>query len=303
MPSYDIDDLRALVLKRLRVSDTTRYSVDNESDDYDWIDDSLNQGQEIFARETHCIRTPVILQPKANYRVYRLPEGFLDLEAAWYYDTGLTKGYKELSIVTIEELNNMFDDWRTDTGEPEYMYIDRIFGTNWTVGIYPIPESDGDEPTPDATYAQEVEWVCPLYTYNQDYITVSKTDGIVYFLNNTEDIIGEPATVNKCIWMEISRLPALIKDGSITATSGVDHPEIPKEYHNSIVDYAVADLLENNPEDSAEFKRSQLMKAKFLADIKSYIARRKKPITGRDVRSRAACWNWLGNMNFYSQQT
>ena len=302
MAGLDIDDLRALVLKRLRVTDTTRYSPTGGTADYDWIDDALNRGQRIFARETRCIRTPVIIQPASGYRSYRMPEGCMDIMSAWYYDSSFEHGYKELGVTTIERLNDEYSDWRTDQGTPTHVYMDRVYGNEWTIGIYPIPDADGDTVSFDSTYGSEVAWVCPNYTYNQDYLTVLRpTSSTTYFLN-TSQVVGEVESMNHCLWIEMFRLPGDIKEGTTTASSGVNYPEIPKEYHESLVDFAASDLLENNPEDSAEFKRSQMLKNAFNNEMSSYIKRRKKPLSAQDVRGKAMSWGWLNSMNFYSSQ-
>jgi hypothetical protein len=158
---YTLAEMRALILRMLRVPDTTRFSPTKGTADYDWIDDALNRGQDDFVRATKCLRTYAILELEANQRVYRLPEDFLDLMAAYFYDSSLSDGYKELTLNTIEELNDEFSDWRTSTGTPSRIYIDRSYGSGQTVGFYPIPDTNGDVDVFSSEHGVAVEWVCP----------------------------------------------------------------------------------------------------------------------------------------------
>lgn len=167
---YTLADLRALVLRGLRASDTTRYSPTNGTADYTWIDDALNRGQEDFVRKTLCLRTYAIVELKSAYRTYRLPGNFLDFMTAYYYDNTLDGGYRELMVTTIEDLNAEVSHWRTGTGKPERIYVDRIYGNNWMFGLYPIPDTDGDIITFNTDYGTVVQWVCPVYTLSLIHI-------------------------------------------------------------------------------------------------------------------------------------
>ncbi len=298
---YTLDELRALVLKRLRVTNTTRYSPTQGTADYDWIDDALNRGQEEFVRKTKCLRTYGLIELKANYRTYRLPWNFLDLMSAYYYDSSLSDGYRELKITTIETLNDEVSDWRTNTGDPEQIYVDRIYGNNWMVGFYPIPDTDGDTITFDSNYGTIVQWVCPNYTYNQEYgVIIRMTDTDEYFLNTDSGVVGKVGTMQGNVWIEYYRLcEKLIDVETSLGTQGVQYPDIPREYHKSLIDYAASDLLENNPEDTAEFKRSMLLRQMFDREVDQYVKNRKPPLSGIELRARAHVWGWLGGMDFY----
>ena len=298
---YTLDDLRALVLRGLRVSDTTRYSPTNGTADYDWIDDALNRGQEDFVRRTHCLRTYAIVELKANYRTYRLPWNFLDFMSCYYYDSSVDNGYRELEITTIEELNADVEGWKTATGEPEKIYIDRIYGNNWMFGTYPIPDSDGDTITFDSDYGTITNWVCPLYTYNQEYgIVIRMTDTDEYFLNTDAGTVGKVGSMNKNLWFEYYRLPEKLIDVTTNlGQQGVQYPEIQREYQKALFYYAVSDLLSNNPEDSVEYKRSVTFQQKFEQEIKTYIDRRKRPSSGMNIRVESFVWNYLQRMPYY----
>lgn len=292
---YKLSELRALVLRMLRVSDTSRYSVAGTTADYDWIDDALNRAQEDFVRQTHCLRTYAVIELKANYRTYRLPWNFIDFMTVYFYDSSLSGGYRELKITTTEVLNDEDSTWRTTTGDPEQVYVDRIYGTSWMFGIYPIPTTDGDTITFDSDYGAVVQWVCPIYTFNQEYgVVIRMTDTDEFFLNTDAGVVGKVYAANHNLWMEYYRLPEML-------THTDQYPEVPREYQKALAYFAVSDLLQNNPEDSAEFKRSVSYMNQFKGEIDSYIKRRKKPLAGQTLRAIPSVWGWVQNMPFRAQ--
>ena len=137
---YTLEQARAKILRKLRVNDTTRYSPTKGTADYDWIDDVLNIAQRRFATKTKCLRTYGIVQLKEGYRTYRAPKGFIDIMGAYFYKSTYTEGYKEILVKTIAELNDEVSDWRTATDDDiAAIYIDRFFGTDAVLGVYPIP--------------------------------------------------------------------------------------------------------------------------------------------------------------------
>ena len=234
---YTLSDLRALVLRMLRVTNTERYSATQSSDDYDWIDDALNRGQETFVRQTQCLRTIAIVELKANYRTYRLPWNFIDFMSAYYYNTELTDGYKELIVTTVEELNDEVSNWRTKTEDPERIYIDRIYGNNWMFGLYPIPDTDGDAITFDSEYGTVNQWVCPNFTYNSEYgVVIRMTDTDEFLLNTDSGIVAQVQSMNRNVLFEYYRLPEMLIDvAENLGVQGTQYPEIPREYQNSFL--------------------------------------------------------------------
>ncbi len=295
---YDLGELRALVLKMLRVANTTRFSPTAGTADYDWIDDAINRGQDDFVRATKCLRTYAVIELKSDQRVYRLPEDFLDLMAAYYYDSSSTDGYTELVVNTIEELNDEFSDWRTTTGTPSRIYVDRSYGSGQTFGLYKIPNTDGDTTVFSSEYGVGVQWVCPLYTYNQDYGVIVRMDGIdEYVLPTDGGVAVDVEASDGNLMLEYYRLPNTIQvQGGVTT----QRSEIPREYQKAIVYYTVADLLSNNPEDSVEFKRAQQFQNLFEKEVATYINKRKRALSGRNLKARPAVWSWMQNMPFYS---
>lgn len=300
---YDLDELRALTLRLLRTRNTVRYSPSGGENDYDWIDDSLNRGQDEFVRKTLCLRTPCAVELKADTRLYRFPWNFLDFMTAYYYDSSLADGYKELMVTTIEQLNEEVAGWRTMSGTPEKIYVDRIYGNTWMFGVFPIPEQDGLTVTYDQDYGVVADWVCPLYTNNSEYVVILRQNEQDQFLMSTDTSkIPDVDTMDGNIWFEYYRLPEKIVEPSTElGTQGVIYPEIPKEYHIALPYYAVADLLSANPEDSVEFKRSVVFQQKFENEIKTYIGKRKKPVSAQRLRAEPLVWNWVPGMAFYRE--
>jgi hypothetical protein len=301
---YTLSDLRALVLRMLRVSDTTRYSPTNGIADYDWIDDALNRGQEDFVRKTLCLRTYALVELKANYRTYRLPWNFLDFMSAYFYHATDDGGYRELEVTTIETLNDDVSDWRTKTGDPASVYIDRIYGNNVMFGLYPIPDTDGETITFDSEYGTVNSWVCPLYTFASEYgVVIRMTDTDEFFLNTDSGVVAKVGAMEGNVWFEYYRLPEMLIDTtSVLGDMGTQYPEIPREYQKSLSYYAAWDLLKNNPEDSNEYKRSMIFKQDFKDETDSYISKRKKPISGQNVTARPTAQRSLASMDFYKGQ-
>lgn len=297
---YRLSELRSLALRMLRVTDTSRYSPTSGTADYDWIDDALNRAQEEFVRATRCLRTYALVELKANYRTYRLPWNFIDFMSAYIYNDTTSAGYKELGVVTIEELNDQISDWRTKVDTPEYIYIDRIYGNNWMFGLYPIPEADGGTITFDSEFGAVTQWVCPNFTYNSEYgVVIRMSDTDEYFLNTDMGVVGKVGDMTGNVWFEYYRLPEkLIAVEGALGVQGTQYPEIPREYQKALAYYTVFDLLQNNPEDSTEYKRSMAYEKRFKDEITSYIGKRKKPLAGHNLRARPDVWAKLYNMDY-----
>lgn len=300
---YTLADLRALTLKRLRVSNTNRYSPTETPGDYDWVDDAINRAQEEFVKRTLCLRTFAIVELKANYRTYRLPWNFLDFMAAYYYDSSLTDGYRELTCSTIETLNDDVSNWRTKVDPPEVIYVDRLYGSNWMFGLYPIPNVDGQTITFNSQFGSVVNWVCPIFTFNQEYgVIIRMSDTDEFFLNTDSGVVGQVQTMNNNIFFEYYRLPEKLVTGTAFPSNATrQYPEIPREYHLALVDWAAGDLLENNPEDSAEFKRAMMLKGTFDKQVSTYKEKRKKPLSAQNLQAKPVVWGWVKNMQFRAE--
>jgi hypothetical protein len=287
MPTYSLAEQRALVLRRLRVSDTSRFSPTKGPADYEWIDGMIQEGEEEFVRQTKCLRTYAIIQLKSEKRVYRAPKDMIDIMAAYYYDSSIDGGYKELGYTSAEKLNDEVSDWRTATGEPSRIYTDRKRGDFENIGIYPIPEGDGAAITFSNAFASKVTWICPLYTNRWDFGRVMEYDGTDYFVLSTNDTVIVDAEVSSGnILLEYYRLP-------------YQRSEMPPESAKAISMYAAASLLSDNPEDSAEYKRAAAYFQLFQQEIGAYINRRKRPMAAQELRVIPPVWAWQKNMPFY----
>jgi hypothetical protein len=285
-------NLRSRTLRKCRVANAIRYSPTSAADDYDWIDEALNRGLQIFVRETRCLRGYAAYVPIDGHQVYRLPEGFLDLESAYYFDNSLSDGYRGLVIKGLDELNDEVSDWRTGTGSPKYIYVDRKFGRRWFFGLVPIPNFNGTTITWDTTYGAELTEICNLTTYNEEFVELPQ-DGL-YYCPTSQSSPGKPfENINMDVLLEYYRLPRQLD-------TETQYAEIPREYAEDLVCFAAGDLLENNPEDSVEFKRAGTLMKRFSESIKAYRDNRKKVLAGHNRRTTPAVWSWLKGMDFHS---
>jgi hypothetical protein len=143
--------------------------------------------------------------------------------------------------------------------------------------------------------------VCPVYEMNSEYgVVVRMTDTDEFYLNTDMGVVGDVSVATGNIWMEYYRLPEkLIINTENLGDQGTSYPEIPREYHKSLAYFAAADLLSSNPEDSVEFKRSQVFDKKFKEEWNTYIDERKRPLAGHNLRAKPVVWNWQQNMQYY----
>jgi hypothetical protein len=273
----------------LRVSDTTRFSPTKGVSDYAWIDDAIIQAEEEFVRQTKCLRTYAIVQLKKGKRVYRAPSDMIDIMAAYYYNSSLSDGYKELVFTSIEKLNDEVSDWRVDSDEPDRIYIDRKRGDFENIGFYPIPDIDGSAISFSNTFASEVTWLCPLYTNRWDFGRIMRYNGTDSFIVSTDGTVVVDVEISSGnVLLEYYRLP-------------YQRSEMPPESAKVISIYAAASLLSDNPEDSAEYKRGQGLMVMFQQEIMMFINRRKRPVAAQELRAMPAVWNWQQNMPYYKE--
>jgi hypothetical protein len=291
---YTLSDARAKVLRKLRVNDTTRYSPTKGTADYDWIDDALNIAQRTFATRTKCIKTYAIIQVEANYRTYRAPSGFIDIASAYFYNDSYDGGYKQIQIKSIAELNNEVSDWMTATDEDvEAIYIDRFHGMDAALGLYPVPNTNGSSVFFTSNSGDEYEWACPLYEYSHDYGIIIKTNGDDKFIlpDTYKRIVGDIDIGSGNVYLEYFRLPMDLVESD-------QDMEMPYAYQDMIIEEAVRELLENNPEDSVEFKRAAAIEQKQEKQFARYDQKMKTPNSGRILKAWTAVEGWQKNMNW-----
>lgn len=291
--SYTLSTLRALVLRKLRVVDTSRYSPTRGTADYDWIDEALNTALLNFAKETKYLRAYALIQLHSGYRAYTAPKGFMDIMAAYLYKGSLDNGYKRLAIKTVDEMNNEFSDYRTKSDEPTTIYVDRKHGIDASLGVYPIPDESGSS-TPFTSFTGDIyDWICPLFLNNRDFGFAQYVNGDVKYVlpNTTAGVVADMTISDNWLMLEYYQLPIRLREAS-------QQIDVPYDFQDTLAIIATADLLENNPEDSAEFKRSMALSGKGSGEIKKYITERKTPLSGQEVKGQAAVWGWTKNMSF-----
>jgi len=290
----NLTNLRSLVLRKLRVADTTRYAPSGASSTYTWIDDALNRGLTTFVRKTKCLRGYAAYKPIQSYQFYRLPESFINLEAAYYYDSSLPDGYRTLTQKTTKELDSEASDWRTDEGDPKYIVIDRLFGRRWFFGLVPIPNTAGTTVVFDTDYGSKLTDVCNLTTYCEEAVELPQTGE--FFCPDSQDSPGKPFTnLDKDVLIVFYRLPRQLDTTS-------QYPECPREYHANLADYAAFELLQDNPEDSNEYKRAMGYYARFKDAVEDYKQSGRRKMWADRRRATAAAWTWLQNMNWHEEQ-
>lgn len=289
-----LTNLRSLVLRKLRVTGTQRYAPSNAASTYTWIDDALNRGLITFVRKTKCLRGYAAYVPIANYQFYRLPESFIDLEAAYYYDSSLSAGMRTLTMKTTKELDTECSDWRTDTGDPKYIVIDRLFGRRWFFGLVPIPDTAGTTVTFDTTYGSKLSDVCNLTTYSEEMIELPQTGE--FFCPDTQSSPGKPFdNINLDVLLVFYRLPRQLDTTS-------QYPECPREYHHALADYACFELLQDNPEDSIEYQRAMGYYQRFMDAVNDYLQSGRRKMWADKRRATPAVWSWMDNMNWHTEQ-
>jgi hypothetical protein len=291
---YTLADARLKMLRKLRVNDTVRYSVTKGTADYGWIDDTLNVAQRTFAVRTKCLKTYAIIQLKANYRTYRAPRGFIDISAAYYFNNADSEGYEQLRVASVAELNDEFADWRTAVGsDAEIIYIDRFHGMDAVIGVYPIPSGDGATTSFTSDSGAEYEWACPLYANSPDYGIIIKSDGTDTFIlsNADKSVVSDMDVGTGNIFMEYFRLPLdLVEPDQVI--------EMPYAFQDMIIEEAVRELLENNPEDSVEFKKASAIEQRQERQFAKYDKDMKTPMTARVIKARTTVEGYTKNMSW-----
>lgn len=291
---YTLSDARAKILRKLRVNNAVKYSPTKAAADYDWIDDALNIAQRTFAVRTKCLKTWAIIQVEAGLRNYRAPSGFIDIASAYFYSADYDEGYKQLTIKSIAEMNNEISDWLThEDDEITTMYVDRHYGMDAALGLYPVPSTSGNTTFFTANTADEYEWACPMYKYSHDYGIIIKTNGDDSFiLPNTDRRISADVEVRSGnIYLEYYRLP-------MDLVESYQAMEMPYAFQDQVIEEAVRELLENNPEDSVEAKRAEKIEARQERTFARYEKDIKTPQQGRIIRAFVPAQNYMLNQDW-----
>jgi hypothetical protein len=217
----------------------------------------------------------------------------MDIMSAYLYKGDLSNGYKKLTIKTIDEMNNEYSDYRTDVDEPHTVYIDRKHGIDSSLGFYPIPDiTAGTDPFTSVT-GDVYDWICTLYLNNRDFAFIQYYNGDMKYIlpSTTASVVSDLSINDNWVLLEYYQLPIKLRDAS-------QQIDLPYDYQDTIAIMAAGDLLENNPEDSVEFKRSMALLGKGDREVAKFVKERKIPQSGQSPRAQVAVWGWQSNMDY-----
>jgi hypothetical protein len=137
-----LDVLERLVLWEMgQVSGTTvSYSVYPK-----WlIRQKLNDRQNAFVQETHCLRRMALIPMIAGQRLYRLPANCIDdgvINAKFFSSSTV---YVDLDVRDIDWLDANRNGWLTaENSDPELVYHGGSYGSIPLIGVYPPPDTTG----------------------------------------------------------------------------------------------------------------------------------------------------------------
>jgi len=134
---YTLSQLKSRTLWKLKQkpSNYNRYSESS-------IEDALNDAQVEAARLTKCLRGFGIITLKDGYAQYKPPTEMLALDKAFFYQSSTS--YYELKQKSRKWLDRFKRGWRTQEGDPLYVYAGDSYGTMRKIGFTPRPDTDGD---------------------------------------------------------------------------------------------------------------------------------------------------------------
>jgi len=111
------------------------------------ITEALNEAIQDLALDAQLLQTYAIIRLRNKVREYPLPKDLWMLQHAYYYDSGGTPW--PLSIDSYRYLHEAKNYLRTLTGAnpPESVYLADSYGNIRKLGVYPMPNEDGDAVT------------------------------------------------------------------------------------------------------------------------------------------------------------
>jgi hypothetical protein len=113
-----------------------------------YVVDKLNDRQNKFVKLSQCLKKVAIIEMKADYRNYRLPENCMDGGIIGYpkFFTDSTT-YQNLEIKDTSWLDDHHEGWLVEPSSdiPLYVYTGESYGNIPMLGVYPPPASDGDK--------------------------------------------------------------------------------------------------------------------------------------------------------------
>lgn len=132
--------VRSLGLLKQTAGNYNRYSETN-------IEDALYDGLVEAVRITKCLRGFGIIQMKDGYSQYKPPSRMLLPDKFFFYQSATN--YWELSQKSRRWLDSHKRGWRTEDGDPYFVYPGDTYGNMRKWGFYPTPDTDGDDYTLD----------------------------------------------------------------------------------------------------------------------------------------------------------
>jgi len=96
---------------------------------------------------THCIKGFGIIEMKDGYSQYKPPSDMLVFNKLFFYQSATS--YWELPQKSRIWLDTHKRGWRTQSGDPLYMYPGDSYGSLRKLGFTPTPDTDGDSYTAD----------------------------------------------------------------------------------------------------------------------------------------------------------
>jgi len=107
----------------------------------------LNERQNKFVSESHCLKKFALLIAKEGYDMYKLPSNCIDngVIAVRYFEDADT--YYDLELTDIETLDQEEPNWKTaeNSDVPEKAFMGDSYGNVPMIGIYPRPDADGTD--------------------------------------------------------------------------------------------------------------------------------------------------------------
>ena len=109
------------------------------------IERALNDAQLEAALITGCLKSFAIYRLRSGYGQYRPPTLMIAPVSAYFWHTATS--YWEIPIKTRAWLDIWSPGWRTQSGDPQYMYAGDLFQNQRKIGFTPTPDTSGSNYT------------------------------------------------------------------------------------------------------------------------------------------------------------
>lgn|GEM_PF-4815999 len=221
----------------------------------------LNTAQREFAFLTRCLRSPGIIILQANKRYYPLPSGFLDfVNERWpaFFRSSDGSGYTRLARTTTTRLDQSSETWRDEVGTPKGIFKGSAYGNRRTIGVYPIPDTNGTDYVAGSDAGITVTVDSATVTSEYGVIT-SWTDTDLkerFFFGSEVGVLQDITDPNGNLFFEYVRYPFEL--------SAVDqYPEIPAYLHEALEWRAAAILIGTEHDGRLDLGKSSVYMGMF----------------------------------------